>query len=111
MNFPAVWTPLQRGVMPLALTLACLAGCSPANVEESKAAAPATFKQLGFEIIGYEGYQWGKHVAPTYGGAWVWYTLKRVPDNGMTYTGAIQRWGDEYHNVYMRAYETGHPSR
>jgi hypothetical protein len=95
--------------MPLALTLACLAGCSPANLQETKDAAPATFNQLGFEIIGYEGYQWGKHFAPTYGGAWVWYTLKRVPDNGITYTGALQRWGDEYHNVYMRSLETAHP--
>jgi hypothetical protein len=32
MKFPAVWTPLERGVGPLALTLACmLIGCGDAS--------------------------------------------------------------------------------
>lgn len=84
-------------------------GCSSANLEEVKKVAPARWQELGFQIVGYEGYRWGQHLAPGYGGAQVWYTLHRIPDNGITYTGSLQKWGNEYHNTAMAAYDALKP--
>ena len=68
-----------------------------ANLAETKANACATFNAVGYECVGYEGYQWGTWVGGSYGGAKVWYTL-RVKDVPSTlFTGFVQRWGDEYH--------------
>lgn len=96
MNFPAVWTPLERRIRPLALTLACLlSGCTASNLEHVKERGPARWKEIGFEAIGYQGHQWGKFGFGTpYGGACVWWELRKVPDNGITYSGCLQRWGD-----------------
>jgi len=38
-----------------------------------------------------------------YGRAYVWYTLKHIPDNGLPYAAALQRWGDEYHIYNLSA--------
>ena len=72
-------------------------GCSSGNLEEVKNKAEETFESVGFEVVGYEGFQWGFWGFNTYGGANVWYRLNKIPDNGISYTGYIQRWGDEYH--------------
>ena len=99
----------KRWLLVFAMCSILLISCSPANVDDVKTHAEATFNQLGFKIIGYEGYNWGLHVFPNYGGAHVWYTLKRIPDNGIIYTGSLQRWGNEYHNTYMRAIDAIKP--
>lgn len=84
-----------------ALLLAvALSGCSAQYVDRIKTAAPKTFEQAGFEIIGYEGYEW------TGFGRWggcVWYTLKKQPDTGTTYHGCVSKWGNEYHIYNLRA--------
>lgn len=60
--------------------------------------AEAEWVAQGFEVVAYEGYQWGTGFRYTrYGGGKVWYRLKKIPDNGITYSGYIQRWGDELH--------------
>ena len=74
-----------------------IGGCSPANLDDVKAKAVARWREVGYEVVGYDGYEWGSWGLFGYGGAQVWYTLKRVPDNGILYSGYIQRWGDEYH--------------
>lgn len=73
-------------------------GCSYGNLDDVKAKAPEVWKQAGYEIVGYEGFQWGfGGFGLPYGGAYVWHQLKKIPDNGIAYTGRIQRWGNEYH--------------
>ena len=67
---------------------------TPFNKEYVKERAPDKWAAQGYEVIDYEGFQWGIGIGP-YGGAKVWHRLKRVPDNGRTYSGYINRWGDE----------------
>ena len=76
------------------LSVFCLGGCSAHNVDKIKLNAQKTIEQAGFEIIGYEGYEWTAFGA--YGGC-VWYTMKKKPDNGITYQGCVSKWDDEYH--------------
>lgn len=89
---------------------ALLAGCSSANVSDVKAHARAIWAGAGFEIIGYEGYEIGRHYGPGLGGGQVWYTVRRVPDNGVTYHGFIEKWGDEYHIYNIRALDAVGPN-
>lgn len=51
--------------------------------------------EVGFEVIGSEGFQFGAWYGGSYGGAEVWYQLKTIPDNGTRYTGYLQDWGGE----------------
>jgi hypothetical protein len=74
-----------------------LVGCSSGNLDYVKDKAPEKWKTQGFEVVDYEGYQWGTGGINSYGGAKVWHRLKKIPDNGITYSGYIQRWGDELH--------------
>lgn len=54
--------------------------------------------EVGYEPVAYEGYQWCRSVFfSEYGGACVWWRLRNIPDNGITYTGYLKRWGDELH--------------
>lgn len=86
----------MRKLIVLSL-LALTMGCSSGNLDYVKAHAPEKWKQQGFDIVDYEGFQWGFWGIGQYGGAHVWYRLRKIPDNGITYSGYIQRWGDELH--------------
>jgi hypothetical protein len=88
-----------------------LASCSSQNIEYVKGCSSETWRAVGYEIIGYEGYQWGFWGWFGYGGAHVWHSLKRTPDNGIIYTGHIQRWGDECHVYGPRAIDAISPTR
>ena len=92
----------------LILAAALLSGCSMQYVDEIKTAAPSAFAQAGFQIVGYEGYQWSS--LDTYGGR-VWYTLKRIPDNGVTYHAFLSKWGTEYHIYKLEAIDALKGSR
>ena len=71
-------------------------GCSSSNLEYVKENAPAKWEVQGFQVIDYEGFKWGKlGFGTSYGGAYVWHRLKKIPDNGVTYSGCMQLWGDE----------------
>jgi hypothetical protein len=83
-----------------------LAGCSAHKVGDIKAHASEAWHQAGFEIIGYEGYQYG--TLGEFGGC-VWYTVRRVPDNGITYEGCLAKWGDEYHVYSLTALDAIKP--
>lgn len=83
----------------LIIALFLLVSCSYGNLSDVQHHAPEVWKQAGFEIVGYEGYQLGNWgcFGSTHGGACVWYIVKKIPDNGILYKGYIQRWGGEYH--------------
>lgn len=78
------------------------------NLAYVKANAAEKWTQAGFSISGYDGYNFGSGVGP-YGGAYVWYYLKKIPDNGITYGGAVQRWGDEIHTYNLSAIDAIKP--
>lgn len=71
---------------------------SATNVEYVKQLAEEKWRKQGFEVVDYEGYSWsgGGYWTP-YGGGKVWHRLRKIPDNGITYSGFIVRWGDELH--------------
>lgn len=72
-----------------------LAGCSNGNLEYVKQHAEKRWEEIGFKVVGYQGHKWGfGGFGTTYGGAEVWYELRTIPDNGITYSGYLQRYGD-----------------
>jgi len=71
---------------------------SVANVDWVKNRAVAKWQKQGFSVVDYDGYQMGTFLfGSSYGGAHVWHRLKKIPDNGITYSGCLMRWGDELH--------------
>lgn len=71
---------------------------SPSNVSWLKERAADKWRAQGFEVVDYEGFKWGLGGYGTpYGGAEVWHRLRKVPDNGITYSGHLKRWGNEVH--------------
>lgn len=70
---------------------------SSANLNYVKDRAEGVWTEQGFDVVAYEGYQWGSGGWGTrYGGARVWYRLRK-PGNNITYSGFLRRWGDEIH--------------
>lgn len=97
MNFPAVLTPFERGVRPLALTLACLlSGCGVVKDDLAwvDARHAAFYKRQGFEVQGYQGY----NMWPI--GRCYWYTLRK---GDVTYQSCLLKWGDELHQYSLQA--------
>ena len=72
--------------------LFCFCSCSPGNLEYVKQHSEDRWKEYGMSPVAYEGFEWGFWGINSYGGAKVWYRLKKDPDNGITYTGYLQRW-------------------
>jgi len=62
----------------ISIVISILCGCTR-NVSYVKKHANRAAKDLGFKIIGYEGYQWD----PCFGGR-VYYTLVRLNSNDKT---------------------------
>ncbi|MBL4574460.1 MAG: hypothetical protein JKY86_15505 [Gammaproteobacteria bacterium] len=90
------------------LLIIILTGTS-GNLDHVKEGAEESFSKHGFDVIGYEGYQWGMGGYNSYGGAYVWYTIRRQSDNGITYNAALQRWGDELHMYKLTAIDAIKP--
>lgn len=86
-----------------------LSGCAYSNLDDVKAHAEKTWRSVGYEVVGYEGYQWSWYVGGPYGGANVWYTLRRKEAPGIIYTGYLYRWGDEYHVYSVKAVDAIKP--
>ena len=99
---PLIWFLIAAS---LALLLATK-GCNSNNLEYVKKHGPDKWRSIGFEIAGYDGYQ-RRLGYGTYGGAQVWWYLKRVPDTGLLYNGYIERWGDELHVYNLKPLEKG----
>lgn len=82
----------------LLLAACALTGCGSGNLDYIKDHSTERWREQGFEPIGYEGYEWRAVVPFTnYGGACVWYRVRNIKDNGITYDGCLSRWGDEIH--------------
>jgi len=77
--------------------LLCLSGCGSANRKYIEQRAQDRWREVGYRVVGYEGYQWGMWLGGKWGGACVWYQLETVEPNGIRYSGYLQRWGDELH--------------
>lgn len=90
------------------MLMVLLSGCGSSNVPEVKANAPAVWRQAGFEVVGYEGYQNGRCLF-VYGCGRVWHTMRRIPDNGIVYHGFIEKWGGEYHIYNLAAIDAIKP--
>ena len=89
---PIIWL-----IVPVLILTFSIFGTS--NLDYVKQHSQEKWKAEGFDTVNYQGYEWGFRfiLLPKYGGARVWYRLKKIPDNGITYAGYIQRWGDELH--------------
>lgn len=86
----------------IALCLAAilvLSACSAGNLDYVKERSEARWREVGWEPLAYEGYSWGLWgiFGSNHGGAHVWYRVNHIPDNGITYSGYIIRWGEELH--------------
>ena len=101
-------TFLSLPIIFFGLLLALCIG-TPGNLDFVKAHAAETWEANGFTIRGYEGYNWSFGGYNEYGGARVRYQLRKTPDNGVTYTGSLQRWGNEIHVVRVRAQDAVSP--
>ena len=87
---------------------------SPRNLEYVKQHAEVRWSEMGFSIVGYDGFNWGDCWFKVYGGAKVWYILERIPNRGypnneITYSGYLQRWGDEIHMYGLKAIDAIKP--
>lgn len=69
---------------------------SPGNLHWVQSRAGSYWRNAGFEIVTPEGYQWGPGgFGTTYGGAKVWYMVRKTNDPTIIYDGYLSRWGDE----------------
>ena len=94
----------MKRLILLCAMAATISACGYGNTDYVKAHADATWASQGYRVTGYQGYEIGPVVPfSRYGGAYVWYQLRQVPDNGITYEGALQRWGDEVHVYSLSA--------
>ena len=86
-----------------------LIGCSPGNLDYVKKNAEQTFESNNFNIIGYHGYRWGIWGFNNYGGSRLWYTIEKIPSNGIIYQATLSRWGDEIHIYNIEAIDAIKP--
>ena len=94
----------------ITVVLFVMGGCSYSNLDYVKERADQRWESMGFEVVGYDGFQWGvTYIHPSYGGAKVWHVLKRIPDNGIIYGGFLQRWGNEIHMYNVKAIDAIKP--
>lgn len=92
----------MKTILTLVAALA-ISGCTR-NIDKAKECAPSAAKQMGFEIVGYEGYE----LSLIYGGL-AWYTMKKVPDNGVIYDAAFAPWSSECHVYSLQAIDAIKP--
>jgi hypothetical protein len=75
------------------------------NVEITKQISPRTWKDAGFEVVGYEGYQWD-----LVSGGNVWHIIKRKDRPRIIYHGFVAKWRDEYHIYNLKAIDAIGPN-
>lgn len=97
------------------LAIACIAmlsaSCSKGNKQYVMDRAAERWQEVGFEVVGYEGSQFGLWGFGPYGGAKVWYRLNNMNGNNITYSGYLYRWGNEIHVYGPRAIDAIQPQR
>lgn len=75
------------------------------NVSWVKEHSSIGAEQIGYEIVGYEGYQ-----SDIIHGGLVWYTLRHKIDNGIMYHAGFARWDDEVHVYSLKAIDAIRPN-
>jgi hypothetical protein len=78
------------------LALLSLVGCGFVmdDAEWVKSRAESYYKERGFSVVGYQGYNiWGT-------GRCYWYTLRQ---RETTYESCLLKWGDELHEYGLKA--------
>jgi hypothetical protein len=100
------WKTISAGILATVLVFNSL-GYN--NLDYVKEHSDETWNALGYKVVGYEGYQIGMQGFNEYGGARVWYVVHKLPDNGITYSGALWRWGDEIHVYRLSALDAIKP--
>lgn len=98
-----------KKITALIMLSALICACGSGNREYVEERAETRWNQVGYRIIGYEGYQWGFWFGP-YGGAAVWYQLETTTPNGVRYTGFLYRWGNEIHVYGPKAVDAIKPN-
>ena len=67
------------------------------RVEYIRDQAPREMKERNWEIMRYEGYQygsWGNH------GGMVWYHVRNIDNHNIQYRVYVTKWNDELHWFY-----------
>lgn len=75
----------------LLISLLFLSACTSSNVNYVKENAEKRWNEMGYKVIGYEGYEYSVC------GGNVWYHLKRDDFPGIIYSGFLCKWKDELH--------------
>lgn len=102
---------MKKVFMVICLVMVCsFYSCSSGNKEWIEERAVDKWQKQGFEVVDYEGFEWGWWGLTSYGGAKVWYRLKKIPDNGITYSGYLSRWGNELQVYGPKACDTIQPN-
>lgn len=77
-----------------------LSGCISDDYEWVNSRAAAYYKQRGFDVVGYQGYNmWAT-------GRCYWYTTRR---GEITYESCLLKWGNEVHEYSLRAIDAIKP--
>lgn len=95
--------------LTILISIIFLTACSPSNKDWIEERAEAKWNKQGYEVIDYEGFQWGfLGFGTPYGGAKVWHRLRKSGGSNTTYSGYLTRWGDEVHvyGAWMNEGET-----
>lgn len=103
---------LRRSLIPICIVVGVISLVLGATQHKEflKSHAANKWSKQGFEVVDYEGWQIGFGVVGTrYGGAHVFHRLQKVPDNGITYSGSLLRWGSEIHVYGPKAVEAISP--
>ena len=85
-------------VLLIIFLLVILFGCTW-NVDYLKENGPQYFEEKGFEVLGYEGYQWS-----IWGGR-TWFYLRRPEMPNVFYSHFLIKRGGEIHRYYGKAHE------
>ena len=98
-------------VSGVAIMLLVVLVCTPVvcgrNIDNVKANAKVTLENAGYEIVGYEGFQWA--CSPFAGGR-VWYIVKRNTDTRVLYNCYLEWWFGEYHIYSIQAIDALKPN-
>ncbi len=91
------------------LSFLFLTNCGYGNLDYVKENAEQRWKEYGFEVVGYDGYEMGLVIPfTTFGGANVWYRLKKEGSD-IVFSGSLRRWGNELHIYNLTAIDAIQP--
>ena len=93
------WIKYALIIMLIAIGTTTCTALSYRNINNIKANAPIVFRQAGFNIVGYEGYQIGDPIS----GVRVWFIPNKTNNTNITYSASIEKWFNEYRIYNLKA--------